>query len=204
MAMKIRYFSGLQSYLPLWAEMKNFTEQRTPETPDELWLLEHHPVFTQGRAGKPEHVIAPGEIPVIATDRGGQITYHGPGQLVGYCLFDIRRKGWGPRRLVCSIEQVLLDYLQTQGVEGHRIAGAPGIYVGDAKIASLGLRIYRGCSYHGFSFNVHMDLEPFSRINPCGYAQLKLTQLGDWVEGPQPSPMGIAKDLATLFRSMSF
>ncbi len=163
--------------------MSDFTDRRLDTTADELWLLEHEPVFTLGQAGKMEHVLAPGEIPVIAVDRGGQVTYHGPGQLVAYPLFDLRRLGVGVRDLVDGIEQVLIDTLAHWQIIGGRHPGAPGVYVGDAKIGALGLRVRRGCTFHGLAFNVAMDLAPFSRINPCGYKGLAVTQMVDCV-GP--------------------
>jgi lipoyl(octanoyl) transferase len=157
--------------------MQQFTDDRTAATPDEVWLVEHPPVFTQGQAGKAEHVLAPGDIPVVQVDRGGQVTFHGPGQVVAYILVDIRRRGMGVRALVSCIEEAIIRVLDHYGVSGERVCGAPGIYVGGAKIAALGLRIRRGCSFHGLAFNVDMDLEPFSRINPCGYRGLEVTQL---------------------------
>jgi lipoyl(octanoyl) transferase len=155
--------------------MQAFTARRTPDTPDELWLLEHPPVYTQGQAGKPEHLIAATEIPVVPIDRGGQITYHGPGQIVAYVLVDLRRRGYGIRELVARMEQAVIDMLAGQGVVAERRAGAPGVYVAGAKIAALGLRVRQGCTYHGLALNVDMDLRPFSAINPCGYAGLAVT-----------------------------
>ena len=174
---------GLVEYLPTWQAMQHFTNNRGPQTADEVWLLQHFPVFTQGQAGKAEHVLFPGDIPVIQVDRGGQVTYHGPGQLVGYLLLDVRRLGFGVRELVNRIEHSLIDLLAGYGVEAAAKPDAPGVYVDGAKIASLGLRIRNGCSFHGLALNVDMDLEPFQRINPCGYAGLKMTQLRDLV-GP--------------------
>ena len=168
---------GLADYEPVWREMQSYTAQRSESSEDQLWLVQHPPVFTQGQAGKAEHVLAPGDIPVVQVDRGGQVTYHGPGQIVAYPLFDIARKGIGVRELVCRIEESIIRVLGFYGVAGERIAGAPGIYVGGAKIASLGLRVKRGRCYHGLAFNIDMDLEPFQRINPCGYAGLEVTQL---------------------------
>jgi len=168
---------GLADYEPVWRAMQDFTDQRDEHTPDELWLVQHPPVFTQGQAGKAEHVLAPGDIPVIQVDRGGQVTYHGPGQIVAYPLLDIRRIGLGVRELVNRIEESIIQVLHQYGVEGVRRAGAPGIYVDDEKIASLGLRVRRGCTFHGLAFNIDMDLEPFQRINPCGYEGLRVTQL---------------------------
>ncbi len=159
--------------------MRAFTDARGPDTPDELWLLQHDPVFTLGQAGKPEHVLAAGDIPVIPVDRGGQVTYHGPGQIVAYPLLDLRRLGIGVRELVNRIEQSIIDTLAEWNIVGTRRGGAPGVYVGEAKIAALGLRVRRGCSFHGLAFNIAMDLEPFRRINPCGYAGLQVTQMLD-------------------------
>jgi lipoyl(octanoyl) transferase len=159
--------------------MQAFTDARDRDTPDELWMVEHDPVFTLGQAGRWEHVLVPGEIPVIPVDRGGQVTYHGPGQIVAYPLLDLRRLGIGVRELVHRIEQAIIDTLETWNILAVRRDGAPGVYVGDAKIAALGLRIRRGCTFHGLAFNVDMDLEPFHRINPCGYEGLKSTQVLD-------------------------
>lgn len=160
--------------------MGDFTDRRTAETEDEFWLLEHDPVFTLGQAGKMEHVLAPGDIPVIPVDRGGQVTYHGPGQIVGYPLLDLRRAKLGVRDLVHGIEQAIIDTLEHWNIVAIRHPGAPGVYVADAKIASLGLRVRRGCTFHGLAFNVAMDLEPFHRINPCGYKGLRMTQVIDF------------------------
>lgn len=168
---------GLAAYEPTWHAMQAFTDRRDDATADELWLQQHPPVFTQGQAGKAEHLLAPGDIPVVQVDRGGQVTYHGPGQIVAYPLVDIRRKGMGVREFVHRIEEAIIRVLAHYGVHGERIAGAPGIYVAGDKIASLGLRVRRGCTFHGLAFNIDMDLEPFQRINPCGYAGLRVTQL---------------------------
>ncbi len=168
---------GLREYQPVFEAMKVFTTTRDPSTPDEIWLLEHPPVFTQGLNGKPEHLLAPGDIPVIRVDRGGQVSYHGPGQVVCYCLLDLRRARLGVRELVTLLEQTVIELLRDYGISAHARPEAPGVYVGERKIASLGLRVRRGCCYHGLSFNVAMDLQPFSRINPCGYPGLQVTQL---------------------------
>ena len=170
---------GRQPYEPVWRAMQAFTDARGPDTPDELWVLEHEPVFTLGQAGKWEHVLVPGDIPVVPVDRGGQVTYHGPGQIVAYPLIDLRRLKIGVRDLVRRIEQALIDTLDTWNIVAERRDGAPGVYVGDAKVAALGLRVRRGCSFHGLAFNVAMDLEPFHRINPCGYQGLAVTQVLD-------------------------
>ena len=159
--------------------MRAFTSARTVETPDQLWLVEHPPVFTLGLAGRPEHVLAPGDIPVVKTDRGGQVTFHGPGQVVGYVLLDLRRSGFGVKELVRRLEQAVLDVLEGYGVAGERRAGMPGVYVGGAKIAAIGLRVARGCTFHGVALNGDLDLEPFSRIDPCGYPGLASTRLAD-------------------------
>ena len=170
---------GRRPYRPVWQAMRAFTDARAADTPDELWMLQHDPVFTLGQAGRMEHVLAPGAIPVIAVERGGQVTYHGPGQIVGYPLLDLRRLGIGIRELVNRIEQAMIDTLATWNIEAARREGAPGVYVAGAKIGALGLRVRRGCTFHGLAFNVAMDLEPFRRINPCGYAGLAVTQVCD-------------------------
>lgn len=166
---------GRVEYEPTWRAMQDFTAQRASDTPDEIWLLEHPPVYTQGQAGKAEHLIAATEIPVIPIDRGGQITYHGPGQVVAYVLVDLRRRGYGIRELVSRMEQAVIDLLAAHGVTAERRSGAPGVYVKGAKIAALGLRVKRGCTYHGLALNVDMDLSPFAAINPCGYPGLAVT-----------------------------
>jgi lipoyl(octanoyl) transferase len=169
-------------YEPVWRAMQAFTDQRAADTPDELWLVEHPPVFTQGQAGKAEHLLAPGDIPVIQVDRGGQVTYHGPGQIVAYPLIDISRSNIGVRALVKGIEQVVIDVLKSYGVDAQLLEGAPGVYIDGVKIASLGLRIRRGKSFHGLAFNINMDLEPFQRINPCGFKGLQVTKLSAFAE----------------------
>jgi len=173
---------GLADYEPVWRAMQTYTDERDESSGDELWLVQHPPVFTQGQAGKAEHLLAPGNIPVIQVDRGGQVTYHGPGQIVAYPLIDIRRKNIGVRDLVHRIEESLIRVLAHYEVTGERIPGAPGIYVDGEKIASLGLRVRRGCTLHGLAFNIDMDLEPFRRINPCGFAGLRVTQLSHFAE----------------------
>ena len=175
---------GLVDYAAIWAEMRAFTEARTAGSDDELWLLQHPPVFTLGQAGRPEHILAPGAIPVVQSDRGGQVTYHGPGQIVAYLLLDLRRAGLGVKGLVQLLEQAAIDLLADVGIQAQARSDAPGVYVAGAKIASLGLRVRRGCSYHGLALNVDMDLGPFARINPCGYPGLAVTQLAD-LGGPR-------------------
>lgn len=175
---------GLVDYLPTLEAMRRLTVERDERTPDEIWLLQHPQVFTQGQAGKAEHLLAPGDIPVIQVERGGQVTYHGPGQLVTYLMLDLRRLGLGVRELVTAMEQSLVDVLAAYGVEAAPKADAPGVYVEGDKIASLGLRVSRGCSFHGLALNVDMDMSPFWRINPCGYAGLKMVQLKDLIEAP--------------------
>ncbi len=170
---------GLSDYEPVWHAMREFTDLRTPQTMDEFWYLQHHPVFTMGLNAKQEHLLNPGEIPVINIDRGGQVTYHGPGQLVVYLMLDLARHKLGVKQLVSAMEQSIIDFLAYYNIKANRIIGAPGIYVDGAKIAALGLRIRRGYSYHGLALNIDMDLEPFSRINPCGYSDLPVTQLAE-------------------------
>ena len=173
---------GLMDYESVWRAMQTFTDLRDADTPDELWLVEHPPVFTQGQAGRAEHILTPGDIPVIQVDRGGQVTYHGPGQIVAYPLIDISRSKLGVRALVAGIEQAIIGVLKNYEVDAGLIAGAPGVYVDGAKIASLGLRIRRGKSFHGLAFNINMELEPFQRINPCGYEGLQVTNLSAFAE----------------------
>ena len=168
---------GMAEYIPTWRAMEEFTLARGPGTPDEIWFLEHPPVFTLGLAGKMEHVLAPGDIPVVHIDRGGQVTYHGPGQLVVYPLLDLKRQKLGVRELVEGLENAVIDTLALYGIEARGRRDAPGVYVGEKKICSIGIRVRRGCTYHGIAFNVHTDLEPFSRINPCGYKGLEMTQV---------------------------
>lgn len=168
---------AMQDYQHSWDAMRRFNEQRSAATPDEIWLLEHPAVFTLGLNGKPSHILDAHDIPVIACDRGGQVTYHGPGQLVAYVLMDLQRRKWGVKKLVNTLEQAVIDLLRDYAIDARRKDQAPGVYVEGAKIAALGLRIRRGCSYHGLSLNVDMDLTPFGYINPCGYAGLASTQL---------------------------
>ncbi len=170
---------GLVEYEPTWRDMQTFTDRRDAQTADEIWLLQHPPVYTLGLNGSPEHLLAPADIPVINIDRGGQVTYHGPGQLVVYPMIDLRRQSLGVRELVSALEQSVIDLATNHGIDAQARADAPGVYVAGRKLASLGLRIRRGCSYHGLAFNIDMDLEPFSRINPCGFEDLEVTQLKD-------------------------
>lgn len=175
---------GLVDYQPTLKAMRRLTTERDGQTPDEIWLLQHPKVFTQGQAGKAEHLLAPGDIPVVQVERGGQVTYHGPGQLVAYLMLDLRRLDLGVRELVTAMEQSLVDLLAGYGIEAAPKADAPGVYVAGDKIASLGLRVSRGCSFHGLALNVDMDMTPFLRINPCGYAGLKMVQMRDLLPAP--------------------
>lgn len=181
---------GLEDYRPVWRRMSDFTDRRDAGTADELWLVQHPPVFTLGQAGREEHILNPGGIPVVPCDRGGQVTYHGPGQLVAYPLLDLKRTNTGVRALVDRVEECLIRTVAAFGISAERKSGAPGVYVDGAKIAALGLRIRRGRSFHGMSLNVDMDLEPFQRINPCGYAGLQVTQM----KGLAPADMDCSID----------
>lgn len=189
---------GLQDYTRIWQAMQQFTDQRNSDSVDEIWLLEHSPVFTQGQAGKAEHLLFPGEIPVVQVDRGGQVTYHGPGQLVAYVLLDIKRRNLGVRQLVTMLEQILIQLLAGHGIAAKARPDAPGVYVNGAKIASLGLRVRKGCTFHGLALNVNMNMEPFSRINPCGYAGMQMIQSSE-LGGPQQVSVAAA-ELAELFQ----
>nr|WP_218651598.1 lipoyl(octanoyl) transferase LipB [Pseudoalteromonas sp. Scap03] len=175
---------GRQRYMPIWQKMQDFTDTRDENTPDEIWLVEHESVFTQGQAGKDEHLLAPGDIEVIKVDRGGQVTYHGPGQQMMYVLFNLRRLKIGVRELVTWLEECIIESLSEFAIDAYAKADAPGVYVNDSKIASLGLRVRRGCSFHGLALNVNMDLSPFLRINPCGYAGMNMVQTKE-LNGPQ-------------------
>ena len=168
---------GRVAYEPTWRAMQAFNAARTPQTPDQLWLVEHPPVYTLGLAGRREHVLDPRDIPVVATDRGGQVTYHGPGQAVAYVLCDLRRLGYGVKELVRRLEGAMIDTVAGYGLEGARREGMPGVYVGEAKVGAIGLRVARGCTYHGVALNADMDLAPFARIDPCGYPGLAATSL---------------------------
>lgn len=175
---------GRQRYLPIWHKMQDFTDTRDDDSADEIWLVEHESVFTQGQAGKDEHLLAPGDIEVIKVDRGGQVTYHGPGQQMMYVLFNLRRLKIGVRELVTWLEECIIESLAEYDIQAYAKADAPGVYVNDSKIASLGLRVRRGCSFHGLALNVNMDLSPFLRINPCGYAGMNMVQTKE-LKGPQ-------------------
>lgn len=191
---------GRQEYQPVWQAMHEFTDTRDDATPDQLWLVEHHPVFTQGQAGKAEHLLNTGDIPVVQSDRGGQVTYHGPGQLVAYFLIDLRRKKLGVRDLVTHIENIVINTLHTYDINSAARPDAPGVYVDGKKICSLGLRIRKGCSFHGLALNVNMDLSPFLRINPCGYQGMEMIQVSE-LGGPSDLAVieqQIIKELVTL------
>ena len=190
----MRRFPGLQAYMPIWRAMQAFTDARGPQTADELWMVEHEPVFTLGQAGKWEHVLMPGDIPVVPVDRGGQVTYHGPGQLVIYPLLNLRRHVLGVRELVVALENGVINYLAALGIEAAGRRDAPGVYFQGRKLASVGLRIRRGASYHGMALNVSMDLSPFDRINVCGYRGMQVVQLRD-LGGPA-DVMEVAHGLA--------
>lgn len=182
--MLIKDLGPSQAYHPVWEAMKAFTLSRQDHTPDECWLLEHTPVYTQGQAGKPEHLLNAGSIPLVQTDRGGQITYHGPGQLVAYFLMDLRRRHLGIRSLVTHLEENVIELLSQYNIPGSNHCSAPGVYVYEKKIASIGLRVKNGCTYHGIALNVAMDLSPFKGINPCGFSHLQMTQLSDFIDNP--------------------
>ncbi len=190
---------GVQAYDDTYAQMRRLSDMRGPATPDELWFLQHPPVYTLGMAGRAEHVLDAGQIPVIKTDRGGQVTYHGPGQLIVYALIDLKRKGLGIKKYVGLLEQAVLDLLHELGRAGRRRAGAPGVYVEDKKLAALGLRVRRGCCYHGLALNVDMELAPFRGINPCGYPGLAVTQLSEL--GVALTPSEVALRLLPLLTS---
>ena len=192
---------GLQTYTPVWKAMTEFTNARETSTTDELWLVEHPPVFTQGQAGKAEHVLAAGDIPVVQVDRGGQVTYHGPGQRVIYMMLNVRRLSIGVRELVSHMENAIIATLSQYGIESAARPDAPGVYVEKAKIAALGLRIRRGCSFHGLSLNVDMDLEPFQRINPCGHAGMPVAQVKDL--NPSVTMNDITDDLVTQLAKLT-
>jgi lipoyl(octanoyl) transferase len=196
---------NLQPYELVWKKMSDFTQNRLKDTPDEFWLVEHFPVFTQGQAGKSEHILNPGLIPVIQTDRGGQVTYHGPGQVVLYTLVDLKRRNLNIKSFSSALEQAIIALLNDYGIKGVTRQNAPGVYVNNAKIASLGLRVRKGCSYHGLSLNVAMDLEPFTRINPCGFAELKVVQMSEFDKTIQVKKVSkeLAQHLAILLKYTS-
>lgn len=196
---------GNSEYTKVWHAMKSFTDERDENVSDELWLVEHPPVFTQGQAGKEEHLLMTGDIPVVKVDRGGQVTYHGPGQQVIYFMIDLRRRKMGVRELVTLIENGIVACLKDFNINAYAKADAPGVYVDEKKIASLGLRVRKGCSFHGLAFNVNMDMEPFLRINPCGYAGLEMIQSAD-INGPQnvaEAGDSLVKHLSALLESTS-
>ena len=180
-SLTIRLLEQAEPYEPVWQKMQNYTNTRNEQSSDEIWLLEHQKVFTQGQAGKAEHLLNTGDIPVVQVDRGGQVTYHGPGQLVMYILVDLRRHKLGVRDMVTLMEQAIIDVLQSFSVTAFAKADAPGVYVDQSKIASLGLRVRRGCTFHGFALNLDVDMEPFLRINPCGYAGMQMSNMADFV-----------------------
>jgi len=194
---------GRQDYESVWHAMQEYTDNRDETSRDELWIVEHPPVFTQGQAGKSEHILNPGDIPVIQVDRGGQVTYHGPGQLVAYPLLDIKRLKIGVRQLVTDIEQSIVKMLALYGIEAYPKADAPGVYVEERKIASLGLRIRKGCSFHGLALNVDMDMSPFQRINPCGYAGLEMAQCKP-LKGPQSVEEAGEKLIQTFSQELGY
>ncbi len=213
--MRIRYLPGPAPYVPVWHEMQEFTESRGPDTPDELWVVEHAPVYTLGQAGRPEHVLNPGDIPVVHCNRGGQVTYHGPGQVVLYTLVDLRRRHLFVKAFVALLEDVVIDLLQAYGISACRKAGAPGIYVapevlgeptgsGLAKIAALGIKVRKGCAYHGVALNVDMDLQPFLGINPCGYEGLRTVDMAACGLAVHPVDVGrrLAEDFAAVWENM--
>lgn len=196
---------GLQDYEPIFKSMRYLVDNGREGRNDEIWLLSHKPVYTQGQAGQAEHILDAGDIPVVQVDRGGQVTYHGPGQLVAYLLINVRRRKLGVRSLVDTIERALIATLAQYGITGSTRPGAPGVYVNDAKIAALGLRIRNGWSYHGLSLNVNMDLEPFSRINPCGFARLPVTRIADFIEPEDAMFQGVSKVLSNeLLRELGY
>jgi len=196
--LEVRYLNGLQDYAITLAAMQEWTAMRQSNTADQIWLLEHFPVLTLGQAGRSEHILASGSIPTIQSDRGGQVTYHAPGQMVAYVLLDLHRRGIGIKRLVELLEQSVIDLLALHGIVAERRIGAPGVYVANAKIAALGLRVRRGCTYHGLALNVAMNLAPFTQINPCGYTGLRVTQLADLMATP-PDVAGVGQTWVMVF-----
>lgn len=196
--MVIRSLVNLQDYLTTWQAMQTFTQNRTTDTPDEIWILEHKAVYTQGQAGRDEHILQTTPIPIIHTDRGGQVTYHGPGQLIAYVMFDLQRRKLGIRSLVRQLEVCIIQLLQYYGIDSASKSDAPGVYIQQQKIASIGLRVKRGCTYHGIALNVNMDLTPFSLINPCGFQGLEMTQLATYI--PTISVQEVAVKLTEILR----
>tara|TARA_R110002110_G_scaffold415809_1_gene656467 strand:- start:3970 stop:4620 length:651 start_codon:yes stop_codon:yes gene_type:complete len=192
-------FQRAQPYEAIFHSMRDFTLARNPGQQDEIWLMEHNPVFTQGQAGKAEHILNPNKIPIVQSDRGGQVTYHGPGQLMIYVLWDLKALNLSVRKLVCTLENLVIALLKQYGITAHRIEKAPGIYVDNQKISSLGLRVKKGCCYHGLSLNVDMDLTPFEYINPCGFTDLKMTQMKDFI--PEVSMPEVKKKVQALLES---
>jgi lipoyl(octanoyl) transferase len=195
---------GIQDYQHCWEEMKTFTNQRTPETTDEIWIVEHPPVFTQGQNGKPEHILQTSQIPIVPTDRGGQVTYHGPGQWLIYTLVDVKRKKLNVREFVSALENSIIQFLAIYHIQANAKCKAPGVYVNEKKICSIGLRVRKGCSYHGLAFNIDMDLTPFSYINPCGFSELKMTQLKHEVEQLPPTSILINEFIDCLAHSLGY
>jgi lipoyl(octanoyl) transferase len=193
---------GRQDYTPIWHAMQTFTDNRVATDSDEIWLVEHNQVFTQGQAGKAEHILMPGDIPVVQVDRGGQVTYHGPGQLVLYLMLNIRQRKFGVRHLVSAMENAVVNSLSAYNIQAYAKADAPGVYVNEQKICSLGLRIRKGCSFHGLALNVNMDLAPFERINPCGYAGLQMTDCAR-LNGPKTLPQATDALLAQLLSELA-
>ncbi|MDF2868272.1 MAG: lipoate--protein ligase [Gammaproteobacteria bacterium] len=194
---------GLQEYLPVWAAMRQFTDKRQADTGDELWLVEHPAIFTLGQAGKEAHILNPGTIPVVRTDRGGQVTYHGPGQLVAYVLLDLRRCGMGVRQLVATLEQIIITLLADYQIKAMNKCDAPGVYVEGEKICSIGLRVRRGCTYHGLALNFAMDLKPFTQINPCGFSNLTMTQFTRYVKEVS-KPQIITQLIAYMVKKLGY
>lgn len=203
-ALVIRHFHDLTSYEARFLDMKSLTEQRDETTPDELWILQHHEVLTQGQAGKPEHVLIPSHIPLVQSDRGGQVTWHGPGQLVAYFMFDLNRLGWNVRTLVTYAENLMIDLLKRHGIEAYAKPDAPGVYVAERKIGSLGFKIRKGRSYHGLSLNIDCDLTGFHTINPCGYAGLEMVRLMDLLTSPPNFTQLATQIIETLSNSGYF
>lgn len=200
----IRQFNQLTPYADRFQDMKQFTEQRDTDTPDELWLLQHPDVLTQGQAGKPEHILVPSHIPVVQTDRGGQVTWHGPGQLVAYFMFDLNRLGWNVRTLVSYAENLMIELLKKYGIEAYAKPDAPGVYVNERKIGSLGFKIRRGRSYHGLALNINCDLTGFHTINPCGYAGLEMVRIHDLIEQNPPSFENLCVDIIETLENSGY